>query len=85
GMQMLAVAVAEALEAIGFPREERTFHPHITVARLRAPERVSIGVDVPAMRFSVDRVTLYESRLGRVPQYEALATFPFRRDGVRHA
>jgi 2'-5' RNA ligase len=33
----LQAALASALEARGFPREERPFSPHLTLARLRTP------------------------------------------------
>jgi 2'-5' RNA ligase len=81
GLRGLAGKVAGVLEPLGFPRESRAFQPHVTLARLRAPGAIELGaVQVEPLTFSVERVSLFESRLGRpAPVYEELATFPFRR------
>ncbi|MEN8234488.1 MAG: RNA 2',3'-cyclic phosphodiesterase [Actinomycetota bacterium] len=65
-------AVAEIAEAaaqsVGFEPEERPFHPHLTLARMRPPIDVR-GLIETVPRFPltmvVDRVTLYRSDLGR--------------------
>jgi 2'-5' RNA ligase len=76
----LAGAVAAALEPLGFPPEERPFHPHLTLARVRSPR--GLGRLVAALEaagepdlgaWTVREVVLYRSRLrpgGAV--YEAL-------------
>ena len=58
------------LERDGFPREERTFHPHLTLGRVKGPGRIrdamlelekhgrdSLG------KMTVHKVALFESRL----------------------
>ena len=70
-VRQLQQNMGNALSAAGFPREDRSFHPHITVGRtrgalppawgerfVRALSGKNFGV-VP-----VSSVTLYESRLG---------------------
>lgn len=79
GVEVLAGEVFAAMEALGFPRDDRPFRAHVTLARLRDPALVHLDVAIEPMRFIVDRVTLFESHIGRVPQYEPLASFPFRR------
>ncbi|HRY30210.1 MAG TPA: RNA 2',3'-cyclic phosphodiesterase [Elusimicrobiota bacterium] len=65
----LAAAVEEALETAGFVREERTFHPHATLARIKEPvvRRESLWPpEWNTRRFSVFTVRnfcLMESRL----------------------
>ncbi|MEA3510005.1 MAG: RNA 2',3'-cyclic phosphodiesterase, partial [Actinomycetota bacterium] len=58
----------EAAISAGFEPEDRPFHPHLTLSRIRPP----VGVDgiieqvgsFP-LKMEVDRVTLYRSHLGR--------------------
>ncbi|HVK75683.1 MAG TPA: RNA 2',3'-cyclic phosphodiesterase [Kofleriaceae bacterium] len=61
----LAEALDRELSALGFPREQRSFHPHVTLGRLREPADVG-GVLLPFSEqvFSETRVefaTLFES------------------------
>ena len=65
------IEVAEACEAaartVGFDPEERPFHPHVTLARIRPPRNVAALVqesEPAGVRLAVDAVTLYRSRLG---------------------
>jgi 2'-5' RNA ligase len=67
GLNQIAEACEEAARAVGFDPEERPFHPHVTLARIRPPRDVVALVDrsKPAgVRLAVDAVTLYRSRLG---------------------
>jgi 2'-5' RNA ligase len=64
----LAGAVASTLAPLGYESEARRFHPHLTLARLRAPGEVMAAVsalgDSPVGEpFTVGEVVLYESRL----------------------
>ena len=81
GLRGLADAVGTTLEPVGFEREKRAFQPHVTIARLRHQGPVDLdGVQIAPMRFPVERITLFESTLGRPSaRYDAVATFPFRR------
>ncbi|MCX7916074.1 MAG: RNA 2',3'-cyclic phosphodiesterase, partial [Verrucomicrobiae bacterium] len=69
-MVALADAVARALEPLGFAREVRPFHPHLTLARLREPwlddalvRRLNARATQPLGRMQVEELHLYESRL----------------------
>ena len=60
--------VARRLEALGIQPEDRPFRPHLTIGRWRQSrpsDRPSLGSDANASTagMSVDRVTLFESRL----------------------
>jgi 2'-5' RNA ligase len=71
---------AGAMGALGFPREKRSFSPHVTLARLKMPGPVQLGEELEPIVFSVERISLFESHLGRPNAvYSELATFPFRR------
>ena len=74
--------VARRLEALGVQPEDRPFHPHLTIGRWRQSrpsDRPSPGdtPTAPTARMTVDRVTLYESRLSsKGPTHMALAHAP---------
>lgn len=80
GIGAVAQLVGDALDAIGFAPEARAFVPHVTLARLKQPREIDLAHPLPAERFVVDRVTLFESHLSREgARYESLAVFPFKR------
>lgn len=72
----LVSRLEDALERLGFPKENRPFHPHITLAREFRPFP---GCDISAVphssrRFTADEVILFEStrengRLTYVPLF----------------
>lgn len=69
-MIALADGIGRALEPVGFPREARPFHPHLTLARLRQPtldeavrRRLDARTRQPLGRMRVEEFHLYESRL----------------------
>ena len=59
------------LAAIGYARDRQPFRPHLTIGRVkrdaraagRAIGRAVAAIEVPAIRWTVDRVVLMESRL----------------------
>lgn len=61
----LARSVGEAMAGLGFPRETRPFHPHVTIARLRFPRAIrEIVLPMAEQMFGdtrIDAVTLFES------------------------
>jgi 2'-5' RNA ligase len=82
-MSRIHRAVADRLVQHGIEVETRPFTPHLTLARLREPQPVRrveglMRVDASAVgQTVVDRVMLYQSRLGAGgPTYTALAAAP---------
>lgn len=73
-LQALQESIDGELAAIGFPKEERRFSPHLTLARVR-PEtardmaepiaRAVESVAVPQAEIAVEEVALMQSTLGR--------------------
>ena len=65
-----------AAQMAGLDPEDRPFHPHLTLSRIRPPMNVAALVDrVPRFPLSmdVDRLTLFRSHLGRDgARYEAV-------------
>jgi len=82
----LAQGLEEALGPLGFKKEDRAFHPHVTIGRVRSPlnrvhliealrrEAAAVRVaDLPAKN-----VTLFESTLTpKGALYTCLASLPF--------
>ena len=76
-------SIETILESLGFPRTDRDFSPHITLARIKYPQKHTPNVD-PFLKSSydpidlpVDRVQFFSSELlptGAV--YTILKTFP---------
>jgi 2'-5' RNA ligase len=82
----LQAGIEGAVERLGFPREQRSFMPHVTLARPRRERRIpgEARADVaehqpPAgPRFVVDEFVLMNSDLSSgPPRYTPLARFPF--------
>jgi len=84
GLYDLQEAVERELTPLGFPREKRRFHPHITLGRIRADGTASRGTDitgllarlpVPRERTAVDGLCLVKSTLTpRGARHESLET-----------
>lgn len=80
----LADAVDGALARLGFPREERAFSPHVTLARVREPRRapalagaLSAAAAQLFGRVVVREATLMRSQLSpRGARYTPLAAAP---------
>ncbi len=70
GLQNVFNELNKGLEAAGFQREDRKFKPHLTIARLREPNRSKaladrhLTLDFAPVEFEVSAITVYESRLG---------------------
>ncbi len=69
----------EAAHSAGFSPEERPFHAHLTLSRIRPPAPMADIVDTfPPFpgKLAVDRIVLYESVLGQGPvQYRVVDEF----------
>lgn len=61
----LARSVGEAMAGLGFERDARPYHPHVTLARLRSPRAIrEIVLPMAEQMFGdtrIDAVTLFES------------------------
>jgi len=80
-MAVLHKHLETALGKLGFRKEQRRFHPHLTIGRVRrgGPAVAELGklleqnADFDAGRISVAGVVVFSSQLGREgPTYEAL-------------
>ena len=67
----------DAAVGAGLTPDERPFHPHITLARVRPPEDVRWLEQEPVdLRWECDRIVVFQSHLGGGPaRYEPLETF----------
>ncbi len=68
GVAAMAAVSEEAATSVGFEPEDRPFHPHLTLSRIRPPVGVDGIIDqvgVFPLKMEVDRLTLYRSHLGR--------------------
>jgi 2'-5' RNA ligase len=79
-LALVAGAIAQAMETLGFPREQRPFAPHLTVARFKGPAALEIpSVTVRPASFTAGEVTVFRSNLRRpAPVYERLHGSPLR-------
>lgn len=66
GLARLAEIVETALEPAGFAREERDFHPHVTLGRIRQP------ADLGALLGAGSEKMFRESRVGSVTLFESV-------------
>ncbi|MFI5059639.1 MAG: RNA 2',3'-cyclic phosphodiesterase [Candidatus Acidiferrales bacterium] len=84
-VQSLAASIDEALEKLGFPREDRDFAPHLTIARFLSPQiseklRAAIqqNMDRESGCLRTNEFHLIESKLKPSgAEYTRLATFSF--------
>ena len=84
----LADALDPALEPLGWPRDDRPYRPHLTVARLDRSSIASSEAVADELRaaaagwrtgFRADRVVFYRSHLGAgAPHYEPLVEVALR-------
>jgi len=71
GLGSLQRAVEDALEPLGVPREDRPFHPHLTIGRLREPRRE------PTLTKALDEMAAFEAgreRPGRLVLFRSTLT-----------
>ncbi len=83
-LRVLQRSLEESLEAMGYPRENRPFQPHLTLARIKTPRglvglarALEIEGGLCAGAFQADELHLFQSELK--PQgavYTKLASFP---------
>jgi RNA 2',3'-cyclic 3'-phosphodiesterase len=78
-LRALAQDVEERLEPLGFGREDRAYHPHLTLGRARGrPVTLQdAGISPLVASFVVYRLELVESVLGETgATYSTLAAYP---------
>jgi 2'-5' RNA ligase len=83
-MAGLAKPVERSMEWLGFKPEDRDFHPHITLARIKTPRRLdnpdllpSAGQYLEIPNLLADKLVLFESRLSpRGATYSVVKAFP---------
>ena len=71
GLRALRQELEGRLAAIGYARERKPFHPHLTIGRVRREardvgrslQRAVAGINVPPIRWTIDHLVLMESRL----------------------
>lgn len=85
-MAHLAARLEKKLGKAGFRQESRDLHPHLTLARLRVPERIADVIEehgpyaLDRSPFLVKDVVLFRSHIGRGgARYEALGAWPLSR------
>lgn len=78
-LQDLYDSISGELERIGFPAEERRFHPHITFGRVKKPIPIDLGLVEgvkTGQHAAVDKITLFRSRLSPSgAKYEAIGRY----------
>ena len=80
----LAEQVDQAMGTIGFAREQRAFHPHLTLARFKAPQAqpalqaaISQDAEQDLGSFDVSEFFLFESKLSpHGAEYRKAERFP---------
>ena len=81
-LSQLAAAVGALLEPVGYQPEERPYHAHLTLARLKTPADLrpvvsELGSGPVGRRWTVDEVVLFQSKTHRTgAEYVARARFP---------
>ncbi|RMF94568.1 MAG: RNA 2',3'-cyclic phosphodiesterase, partial [Candidatus Schekmanbacteria bacterium] len=83
-LQQLYFKIEEAMFEVGFEKERREFKPHLTLARIKYPERntkleeyISKNVNTPFGEINVKKIDLMKSTL--LPQgalYECISEIP---------
>ena len=82
-LQRVESEIHEAVQPLGYPREEREFVPHITLGRVRYVKKVTpdvtmyLGAQYEPVDCTLKVLHLYESRMGdKGIIYSSLASFP---------
>lgn len=79
----LQADVSGRLQTLGFAPEERGYSPHLTVARQYTgsgaipKDALTAAFQGGDLQWTVNRLALYRSHLGRLPMYEELDSVPF--------
>jgi len=87
----LADLVESVCLTLGFAKEERAFHPHLTIGRIRSKDRLAPLIHAiervqfrSSQPFEVERVTFFQSTLSpQGPLYTPLAHLPLKTTAAR--
>jgi 2'-5' RNA ligase len=75
----LATTVEEVASSVGFVPEDRSYHPHLTLSRIRPPQSIApllAQVAPLGTEMTVDEIVLYQSHLSREgARYQAIEQF----------
>ena len=67
-LQALEEAIHQVVGPLGFPREEREFTPHITIGRVRYPQKITpdvtnfLNAEYTPVECPLEKLVLFESR-----------------------
>ena len=77
-MAIINEIAEEAAQSVGLDPEDRPFHPHLTLSRVRPPRGVTQLLDeVVDLRWSVEEVVVYQSiSIKGGVTYEPMGIFP---------
>ncbi len=85
-LHQLQSEVANAMEQIGFRKEQRPYRPHITLAKKYTTKDFSLPevhlTKQISPEWQVNEIILYQTRLNRKPLYEVIARFPLTGDNL---
>ncbi|MDG2398831.1 MAG: RNA 2',3'-cyclic phosphodiesterase, partial [Candidatus Marinimicrobia bacterium] len=83
-LNQLVTAVHDGLHPLGFPREEKAFHPHITMARAKYPQKKTpdissfLNTTYEPIPFRIEKIQFISSELfPNGPVYTILGTHFF--------
>jgi 2'-5' RNA ligase len=83
-LDQLQADIDKAMEPLGFAREDRSYQPHITLAKnymekavfdVKQIEKITYEQNLP-LTWKVSEIVLYRTHIGAIPMYEALERFP---------
>ncbi len=81
-LSLLATTVEAAASSVGFTPENRPYHPHLTLSRIRPPQPIGPLLSQVAplgMEMAVDQIVLYQSHLSREgARYQVIERFALR-------
>ncbi|MEW6679899.1 MAG: 2'-5' RNA ligase family protein, partial [bacterium] len=81
-LSLIANSLEDSLFKIGFPKEKRPFSAHLTLARIKSPQKTNLLSPYLSKRFIIDEMSvkeimLIESKLTpKGPIYTELQVFP---------
>ncbi|NOU92165.1 RNA 2',3'-cyclic phosphodiesterase [Paenibacillus sp. LMG 31456] len=84
-LNVLQAQTESAMSSLDFTLEDRTYNPHITIARKylgdgafskTALDWANNELKLSPMQWTADKIVLYRTHLGHKPMYEAVDTYP---------